>query len=273
MNALVSSTGKNPAVGGPVPQYSLPKILFMFAWPAAVFLLLIYIAGPVFAPPDGPVPTWVYLTISMLANGSELLAAVIILRREGYSLRFHRALRARIHWRFPSTWKQWGMAVLVFILVFAGIKTLGALTPHIAAWADLPAWMPGFLNPSLPYMDIAEKYRDVSLPGNIPFLMITLIFRSFIFNIMGEELYYRGVLQPKMKGVFGRWAWVANGFLFAGKHAALFWMIPTLIPVGLGLAFFFDPLGSLPLAILAHWIGNDLDLLPEMIMAVFGSSG
>ena len=273
MNSSVSSTENNPASGGTVPQYSLTRILFMFAWPAAVFILLIYIAGPLFAPPDGPIPTWVYLSVSMLANGSELLAAVIILRREGHSLRFNQALRDRINWRLPSTGKQWGMAALVFVLVFVGIKTLGALTPHIAAWANLPAWMPSFMNPSLPQMDIAEKYRDVSLPGNISFLIITLVFRSFIFNILGEELYYRGVLQPKMKGVFGRWAWVANGILFAGKHAALFWMIPTLIPVGLGLAFFFGPLGSLPIAILAHWVGNDLDLIPELIMAVFGSSG
>ena len=161
MNSSVSSTDKKPAVGGAIPQYSLPRILFMFAWPAIVFIVLIYTAGPLFAPPDGPVPTWVFLTVSMLANGSELLAAVIILRREGYSLRFDKALRERIHWRLPSTVKQWGMAILVFVLVFAGIKTLGALTPQIAEWASLPAWMPVSLNPAIAHADIAEKYPDV----------------------------------------------------------------------------------------------------------------
>jgi membrane protease YdiL (CAAX protease family) len=272
VNSSISSTEKNPTVGGPVPQYSLPGILFMFAWPAAVFVLLIYIAGPIFAPPDGPVPTWVFFSVSLLANGSEFLAAVLILRREGYSLRFDQALRDRIHWRLPSTVRQWGTAILIFVLVFAGIKTLGALTPQIAEWAGLPAWMPGSLNPAMAQADIAAKYPDVALSGNILFLIVALVFRSFIFNILGEELYYRGVLLPKMKGVFGRWAWVANGILFAGKHAALFWMIPTLIPVGLGLAYYFGPLGSLPLAILAHWIGNDLDLIPQLITAVFGLS-
>jgi membrane protease YdiL (CAAX protease family) len=244
----------------------------MFAWPAAVFILLIYTAGPLLAPPDGPVPTWVFLSVSMLANGSEFLAALIILRREGYPLRFDQALRERINWRLPSTVKQWGMAVLVFVLVFAGIKTLGALTPPIAEWAGLPAWMPVSLNPAMAHADIADKYSDVLLSGNVIFLIVALLFRSFIFNILGEELYYRGVLLPKMKGAFGRWAWAANGILFAGKHAALFWMIPILIPVGLGLAFFFGPMGSLPLAILAHWIGNDLDLIPQLITAVFGLS-
>jgi len=37
-----------------------------------------------------------------------------------------------------------------------------------------------------------------------------------IFNtILGEEFLFRGVLLPKMEGVFGKWSWLANGVLFA----------------------------------------------------------
>jgi uncharacterized protein len=40
-----------------------------------------------------------------------------------------------------------------------------------------------------------------------------------IFNtILGEEFLFRGVLLPKMEGVFGRWSWVANGVLFGFYH-------------------------------------------------------
>jgi len=35
----------------------------------------------------------------------------------------------------------------------------------------------------------------------------------FIFNtVLGEELLFRGLLLPRMNGVFGRWDWAANGF-------------------------------------------------------------
>lgn len=40
-----------------------------------------------------------------------------------------------------------------------------------------------------------------------------------LFNyLLGEELLFRGVLLPKMRGVFGRWDWVANSVLFALYH-------------------------------------------------------
>ncbi len=38
------------------------------------------------------------------------------------------------------------------------------------------------------------------------------------FNILGEELLFRGVLLPKMNGTFGSFAWVANGVLSTVYH-------------------------------------------------------
>jgi hypothetical protein len=40
-----------------------------------------------------------------------------------------------------------------------------------------------------------------------------------LFNtFLGEEFLHRGVLLPKMEGVFGKWDWVANGVLFTLYH-------------------------------------------------------
>ncbi len=40
-----------------------------------------------------------------------------------------------------------------------------------------------------------------------------------IFNyFLGEELLFRGILLPKMRGVFGKWDWVANAALFGLYH-------------------------------------------------------
>jgi membrane protease YdiL (CAAX protease family) len=49
---------------------------------------------------------------------------------------------------------------------------------------------------------------------------------SAIFNsVLGEEFIFRGVLLPKMEGVFGRWSWVANGVLFGFYHLHQPWVI------------------------------------------------
>jgi membrane protease YdiL (CAAX protease family) len=42
---------------------------------------------------------------------------------------------------------------------------------------------------------------------------------------LGEELLFRGVLLPKMEGVFGGWSWLANGLLSAFYHVHLPWSI------------------------------------------------
>jgi membrane protease YdiL (CAAX protease family) len=49
-----------------------------------------------------------------------------------------------------------------------------------------------------------------------------------IFNsALGEELLFRGLLLPRMRGVFGRGDFVANGLLFAFYHLRTPWSIPA----------------------------------------------
>jgi membrane protease YdiL (CAAX protease family) len=51
-----------------------------------------------------------------------------------------------------------------------------------------------------------------------------------VFNtVLGEELLFRGLLLPRMQGVFGRWDWVANGVLFAVYHLHMPWVIPSAL--------------------------------------------
>jgi uncharacterized protein len=60
-----------------------------------------------------------------------------------------------------------------------------------------------------------------------------------IFNtILGEEFLFRGVLLPRMEGVFGRWSWVANGVLFGFYHLHQPWGIPGSVISGVFLYTF-----------------------------------
>ena len=49
-----------------------------------------------------------------------------------------------------------------------------------------------------------------------------------IFNtVLGEDLLFRGLLLPRMRGVFGRGDFVANGVLFAFYYLHTPWSIPA----------------------------------------------
>ena len=60
-----------------------------------------------------------------------------------------------------------------------------------------------------------------------------------VFNtILGEEFLFRGVLLPRMQGVFGRWSWLANGVLFGLYHVHQPWsMLANSVSGALFLAF------------------------------------
>ena len=50
-------------------------------------------------------------------------------------------------------------------------------------------------------------------------LWFTVIVTMMIFNtVLGEELLFRGLLLPRMRGAFGRWDWLVNGVLFGIYH-------------------------------------------------------
>ena len=245
-----------------IPQFRLPMILLMFAWPIAWFAILVYGVGPIFLRADGSIPTWVVILLSLLGNGAEIAVSLIIFRREGYRLTFS-ALRERINWRWPKGWKVWGIFVVGFLLFFSLAMFISPTTEGIAEVISVPDWMPG--HPLKEIDSLQAGYPDINFEGNWLFFIIQNFVVVIIFNMFGEELYYRAALQPKMRGVFGKWDWVANGVGFALKHLYFWWRVPMLIPAGLGFAFIFGPVGSLPLSIISHWIGN-----MEPMMLYFG---
>jgi membrane protease YdiL (CAAX protease family) len=78
-----------------------------------------------------------------------------------------------------------------------------------------------------------------------------------VFNdLLGEEFLFRGVLLPKMEGVFGRWSWVANGVLFAFYHVHQPWVIAENLVDGSILAFPSWRFRSTWMAVIVHSVQN-----------------
>jgi uncharacterized protein len=54
-----------------------------------------------------------------------------------------------------------------------------------------------------------------------------------VFNtVLGEELLFRGLLLPRMRAVFARGDWVANGVLFTLYHLHVPWVMPATLVEG-----------------------------------------
>ena len=242
----------------------------MFAWPAVWFTLLIYVFARPFIPAGSTTPTWLRLLIIVVGTGAELVVGLVLLRREGCRLTVS-ALRNRIRLRWPKGWKAWAVAAVVFVL---GMGLSMALGPVNRALASVPGFVPpdwwgAGANPTVEVRGAADVFPDIRLEGNYAFALLYILI-GIVFNIIGEEVYYRGYLLPRMRGAFGKWDWVANGVLFTLKHIYQRWMFPGILVGGLAFAFTAGPLGSLPLALIFHWVGNFAFQVVFLVMAVLG---
>ena len=194
-----------------VKQYSLREILAVWAAAAVPMGLLAWVVAPWLADRLGGDEPLTQALLIVLTVGLiwQFVLVLILLRRELGSLERSRVRDAL--WlrppRDPKTGrvgrKTWWWALLFVALM--------------AVWAMVPA-LPG------------PSARDFS--GAWGWFGLVVVF--VVFNtVLGEELLFRGLLLPRMRAVFGRRDWVANGVLFTIYHLHVPWVIPTTLVEGI----------------------------------------
>jgi uncharacterized protein len=199
-----------------VTQYSRRAILGIWAAAAIPMGALAWIVAPAVA--DGGDaeslirPLLVFLTAGLIW---QFVLAVGLVGYEQRSLRWSRLREAL--WlkkpRSPRTGRVGGRTWLVVIPLVVGL----GLEELVALPAPISRNFGEFLS-----SDAGQSMFDGSWGW------FGLFITMGIFNtVLGEELLFRGVLLPRMRGAFGERDWVANGVLFATYHLHIPWVIPT----------------------------------------------
>ncbi len=79
----------------------------------------------------------------------------------------------------------------------------------------------------------------------------------FFFNIVGEELMWRGYLLPRQSATLGRYAWVFNGILWAIFHVGIGWRIAiVLLPIEFVVPYVVQKRQNTWLGIIIHGLYN-----------------
>lgn len=250
MKAISNSTCRG------VRQMRLTEILVMHLWPAVVFAALIYGLGPRYLIGGTCSPTWFVLLVMVAGNGLELGMGVVG-GRSGLKGRRRRSVKWYI------------VAALVLILGVVTVNIVAPIQAYLANTAlfGVPEWWPPMSNPNVPKSSVGDAFPDLILRGNWKFF-ITYVTIGLVFNVVGEELYYRGYLLPRMRGVFGRYDWLASSLLFTAKHVYQPWALPGIFVGALCFGIAAGPLGSVRLAVVYHWVGNYLLPVAMLFIAV-----
>jgi len=211
------STAEGPPSESLSEQYSLAKILGIWAAAALPMGALAWVVAPLVAGRlDGPVPLARALLVSLTVGLIwQFVLVLVLVHRERGSLRWS-VLKDALWLRSPRSPRTgrvggWLWLVLVPALLIFWVQD----------------FIPNFPPPVASHTFEAFALSDAGqafLSGN--WVWYALLVALSLFNtVLGEELLFRGLLLPRMKGAFGRFDWVANGVLFAFYHLHMPWTI------------------------------------------------
>ncbi len=197
-------------------QYSLTKILTIWAVVAVPMPILAFVAAPAMAEEGTMRFAFTFWFLMIAGMIWQFVVAMALLAQEG-ALRSWTVFLERV-WlnlpRDPKTgelrWRLFWWLIPAF-LFYAAIE----LTP-------VGAFLGGLILIPLPFIaDLPVMNLEmIAVPGFVgAWWVLGVAIIACIFNYaLGEELLFRGVLLPKMRGVFGKWDWVANAVLFGLYH-------------------------------------------------------
>ncbi|SRR5581483_8242400 len=202
-----------------IPQYSLGKILLVWAAATIPMIILGWVVAPALAH-NIQTPALARLAVLTVGLVWQFLLVMILLYREAGNLRWS-TIRQRL-WlttpRSPRTGEPrarfwWWLLPFVLLTAIYDLQISGVVD-HL--WVSL---FPFFAQPSgfdLSKM-LATPQAKAQLVGAWDVWGVFVI--SALFNtFLGEELLFRGFLLPRMAGVFGKGDWVINGLLFGLYH-------------------------------------------------------
>jgi len=220
-------------------QYSIGKILGIWLAAGVPMWLLGWVAYPALSaglpPVDAGLLRMKLLTVGMIW---QFVLAMIILYREEGDIRL--STISRRFWLNHPVSPKTGKArkalwwwIIPLILLYASLE-IGLRPSLVNLWTSI---FPFFSEPK-GYDGSALFAPELRAQWVGAWELLGLFFMSALFNtVLGEEFIFRGILLPKMQGVFGKWDWVANGILFSLYHLHQPWGILATIPADLVLAY------------------------------------
>jgi membrane protease YdiL (CAAX protease family) len=267
-NPAIRLPASGPALAAPRPLPLAPALIY-FALPALMFRVLLY-AGLEYLPNLG-LSTFHATIVAVTVPCAILFAlACTVFKAEGHPLTWA-AFTARLRLR-PMTWREVLVAIAAYLIGGLGTGLLGftalGLIARFPALAP-PAFFPALLDPRAT-VDGAAFLAFVGEPlqGNwsVPLLYFVMLF----FNIVGEELWWRGIILPRQTLVHGRWTWLIHGTLWALFHVPFYpWQLFALLPTCLALAWVAQRQQNTTAGLLMHTLFNGLPL----VIALAGAFG
>jgi membrane protease YdiL (CAAX protease family) len=227
-----------------IPQYSTVAVMAVWAAAAVPMGLLAWVVVPAIAGTGSTREHFAVTLLSALTLGLvwQFVLVLAVVGREQRTLR-PATLRAALLLQAPTDRKGrrggrlwwWALATTLAVAVLEEVLSVDPDGPANRSFGLI----------------LGSDWGQELFRGDWPLFALAVV--EFAFNtVLGEELLFRGLLLPRMRGAFGRADWVVNALLFAGYHLHQPWSMPSALTTGLVQAYATKRWQSAWFGIIAH---------------------
>jgi hypothetical protein len=195
-------------------QYKLWEILGIWAGAALPMGLIYWVILPILNSRGNMYP-FMYLLLITSGMVWQGVLAYIILRREVRPFTWE-GVKARL-WLFTPSDPRTGVRSKTLFLWMLPLVVVSQAYFRI----EVMDWLNELLVKTFPVLTPPPYtlMRNLAGPAVGQWWLLGVLAVMIVFNyLLGEELIFRGILLPKMNGVFGKWDWLANHILFITYH-------------------------------------------------------
>jgi uncharacterized protein len=227
-----------------VRQYSLAQILAVWAAAAIPMAVLAWVVATLLGDLLAGDEAFMKALLLCITAGLvwQFVLTLILTRREQGTLRWSR-VRDALWLRAPHDPRSGRVGGRVWLWALPFVLLFGL-------WAAFGINIPGPSNSDLteflPSASGQEFFRGAW--GWFAVVVVLQVFNT----VLGEDLLFRGLLLPRIRGVFGRDDFIANGVLFAFYHLHTPWSIPAALADIILTAYPTRRLESVWMSIIVH---------------------
>ena len=163
---------------------------------------------------------------------------------------------------FNSKFKRQNILMILMIILFSQPLVAYCMQLNLDFINSISDYIPKMVESMKQMEKDAELIIDAFLKmDNIGDLLFNL-FLIAIIPAIGEEMFFRGVIQKKLKNILRNphIAILITSFIFSAIHMQFFGFLPRFF-LGIILGYLFYYSGSLWMPIIAHFINNALAVL------------
>jgi hypothetical protein len=137
----------------------------------------------------------------------------------------------------------WCLALSAFL--FGTYRALAFTSDWIAQWITQPKFLIRMIEQDPNY------FMEMPLQGNWLLPLTMLLFS--IVNVLGQELWFRGLILPRQELVFVEKTWLVHGILWFFFYLFMPWHALQILPGCLALPYVVQRLQNTSVGILSHF--------------------